>query len=122
MLSIWVPDEDVSAQVCYLRQLARQRGFEVIAEYKDIASGAKARLPGLDALMADAKEGRFSVVLTNRLACLSIIAHSRAPLVFAALSTERTSAGSRWVIDGLDCLRVFGAAGIWFSFEMQQNF
>jgi hypothetical protein len=47
------------------------------------------------------------------------VRHSRAPLVFAALSTERTSAGSRWVIVGLDCLRVLGAAGIWFSFEMQ---
>ncbi len=67
----WAPDEDVSAQVCYLRQLARQRGFEVIAEYKDIASGAKARRPGMETLIAGAKEGRFSVVLTNRLACLS---------------------------------------------------
>jgi DNA invertase Pin-like site-specific DNA recombinase len=43
----------------------------VVAEYKDIASGAKARRPGLEALMADSKQGRFSVVLTNRLACLS---------------------------------------------------
>jgi DNA invertase Pin-like site-specific DNA recombinase len=67
----WAPDDDVSAQVCYLRQLARQRGFEVVAEYKDIASGAKARRPGLDALMADANRDRFSVVLTNRLWCLS---------------------------------------------------
>jgi DNA invertase Pin-like site-specific DNA recombinase len=69
--SLWAPDEDVSAQVCYLRQLARQRGFEVVAEYKDIASGSKARRSGLDALMADSNQGRFSVVLTNRLACLS---------------------------------------------------
>jgi DNA invertase Pin-like site-specific DNA recombinase len=68
---VWAPEEDISAQVCYLRQLARQRGFEVVAEYKDIASGAKARRPGLEALMADSKQGRFSVVLTNRLACLS---------------------------------------------------
>jgi len=68
---VWAPDEDVSVQVCYLRQLARQRGYEVVAEYKDIASGAKARRPGLDALTADANQGRFSVVLTNRLVCLS---------------------------------------------------
>lgn len=67
----WAPDEDVSAQVCYLRQLARQRGFEVVAEYKDVASGAKARRPGLETLMADAKEGRFSIILTISLACLS---------------------------------------------------
>lgn len=65
------PEEDIAAQVCYLRQLARQRGFEVVAEYKDIASGVKARHARLDALVADAKQGRFSVVLTNRLACLS---------------------------------------------------
>ena len=68
---VWAPEEDVSAQVCYLRQLARQRGFEVVAEYKDIASGARARRPGLETLIADAKQGRFSVVLTTRLACLS---------------------------------------------------
>ena len=61
----WAPDEDVSAQVCYLRQLARQRRFEVVAEYKDIASGAKARRPGMETLIADAKQGRFSVILTN---------------------------------------------------------
>jgi hypothetical protein len=47
----------------------------------------------------------------------TIMAHSRAHLAFAALSTERTSAGSKWVIDGLDCLRVFGAAGIWFFLQ-----
>jgi DNA invertase Pin-like site-specific DNA recombinase len=68
---VWAPEEDISAQVCYLRQLARQRGFEVVAEYKAIASGVKARRPGLDTLMSDAKQGCFSVVLTNRLACLS---------------------------------------------------
>lgn len=68
---VWAPDEDVSAQVCYLRQLARQRRLEVVAEYKDVASGAKARRPGLETLMVDAKQGRFSVVMTSRLACLS---------------------------------------------------
>jgi len=45
-------------------------GLEVVAEYKDVSSGAKAPRPGLDALVAAAKQGRFSVVLTNRLACL----------------------------------------------------
>src|ERR1035437_2418436 len=43
-----------------------------------------------------------------RIPCLyatTITAHSRAPLAFAARSTERTSAGSRWVIVGLDCLK-----------------
>jgi DNA invertase Pin-like site-specific DNA recombinase len=64
------PEEDVFAQVCYLRQLACQRGFEVVAEYKDISSGPKARRPGLEALIADAKQDRFSVVLTNSLASL----------------------------------------------------
>ena len=68
---VWAPDEDVSAQVRYLRQLARQRGFEVVAEYKDVVSGAKARRPGLETLMVDAKQGCFSIVMTSRLACLS---------------------------------------------------
>ena len=44
--------------------LRSQRGFEVVAEYTDHGvSGTKARRPGLDALMADARKRKFSVVL-----------------------------------------------------------
>jgi DNA invertase Pin-like site-specific DNA recombinase len=47
-----------------LRELAAKRGFEVVAEYEDRGiSGTKARRPGLDALMADARRRKFSVAL-----------------------------------------------------------
>jgi DNA invertase Pin-like site-specific DNA recombinase len=46
-----------------LRQMATQRGYEIAHEYTDRISGARARRPGLDNLMQDARRGRFDVVL-----------------------------------------------------------
>jgi DNA invertase Pin-like site-specific DNA recombinase len=58
------PEQHVETQLYDLRQLAAQRGFEVIAEYTDNGiSGTKARRHGLDSLMADARKRKFSVVL-----------------------------------------------------------
>jgi len=58
------PDQHVESQLYDLRQLAAQRGYEVVHEYEDRGiSGTKARRPGLDALMADARRRKFSVVL-----------------------------------------------------------
>ncbi len=57
-------DQKVESQLNDLRELAAQRGFEVVHEYEDRGvSGTKARRPGLDALMADARRRKFSVVL-----------------------------------------------------------
>ena len=57
-------DQHIDAQLYDLRELARQRGFEVQQEYRDVGiSGRKARRPGLDTLMADARQKKFSVVL-----------------------------------------------------------
>ena len=41
----------------------RSRGLEIAQEYSDTISGAKARRPGLDQLMADARRGKFDVLL-----------------------------------------------------------
>src|ERR1022692_1704290 len=58
------PDQHVESQLYDLRQLALDRGFEVVQEYCDWGvSGRKARRPGLDTLMADARRKKFSVVL-----------------------------------------------------------
>ena len=58
------PDQHVESQLYDLRELASRRGFEVVHEYEDRGvSGTKARRPGLDALMADARRKKFSVVL-----------------------------------------------------------
>jgi DNA invertase Pin-like site-specific DNA recombinase len=57
-------DQHVETQLLDLRKLAAQRGFEISREYCDRGiSGSKARRPGLDAMMADARRGAFSVVL-----------------------------------------------------------
>jgi DNA invertase Pin-like site-specific DNA recombinase len=58
------PDQHVESQLYDLRELAAQRGFEVVHEYEDRGvCGKKSRRPGLDALMADARRKKFSVVL-----------------------------------------------------------
>jgi DNA invertase Pin-like site-specific DNA recombinase len=56
-------DQHPESQLLDLRQMAAQRGYEIIQEYTDRISGAKAKRPGLDQLMADARRGRFDVVL-----------------------------------------------------------
>ena len=57
------PDQYVENQFLDLRKLAAQRGFEVSREYCDRGvSGSKFRPPGLDAMMADARRGEFSVL------------------------------------------------------------
>jgi hypothetical protein len=40
------------------RGLVAQRGFEIVQEYSDTISRVKARRPGLDQLMTDARRGR----------------------------------------------------------------
>ena len=56
-------DQHPETQLHDLRQMASQRGYEIIAEVIDKISGVKARRPGLDDLMRDARRGRFDVVL-----------------------------------------------------------
>jgi DNA invertase Pin-like site-specific DNA recombinase len=58
------PEQHVETQLCDLRKFAEQRGYEVVAEHVDVGvSGTKARRPGLDALMKDARKHKFNVVL-----------------------------------------------------------
>lgn len=57
-------DQRIENQILDLRKLAAQRGFEVVHEYTDRGiSGSKAKRPGLDNMLADARRGEFSVVL-----------------------------------------------------------
>ena len=56
-------DQHPETQLHDLRQMAAQRGYEIVQEYTDRISGAKARRPGLDQMMADARRGRVDVVL-----------------------------------------------------------
>jgi DNA invertase Pin-like site-specific DNA recombinase len=56
-------DQHPETQLLDLRQMAAQRGYEIVHEYTDRISGVKAKRPGLDAMMSDARRGRFDVVL-----------------------------------------------------------
>jgi DNA invertase Pin-like site-specific DNA recombinase len=56
-------DQHPETQLYDLRQMAQQRGYQIVEEYTDRISGAKAKRPGLDVMMRDARRGRFEVVL-----------------------------------------------------------
>ncbi len=56
-------DQHPETQLLDLRQMAAQRGYEIVAEITDKISSTKARRPGLEELMRDARRGRFDVVL-----------------------------------------------------------
>jgi DNA invertase Pin-like site-specific DNA recombinase len=56
-------DQHPETQLYDLRQMAAQCGLQIIEEYTDMISGAKAKRPGLGAMLRDARRGRFDVVL-----------------------------------------------------------
>src|SRR5580704_13099036 len=62
-LRVSTVDQHPETQLYDLRQMAEQRGYQIVEEYTDRISGAKAKRPGLDAMMRDARRGRFDVVL-----------------------------------------------------------
>ena len=60
-------DQNARLQLNELRLLAAQRGWKVFREYVDEGvSGAKQSRPQLDALMSDARKGKFSIVAVWR--------------------------------------------------------
>jgi DNA invertase Pin-like site-specific DNA recombinase len=58
-------DQHLETQLLDLREMAKQRGVEIVREYSDVISGAKAKRPGLEQLMSDAGRHRFDVVLVS---------------------------------------------------------
>lgn len=56
-------DQHPETQLHDLRQMAAQRGYEIVGEYTDRISGTKAKRPGLGDLMRDARHGKFDVLL-----------------------------------------------------------
>jgi DNA invertase Pin-like site-specific DNA recombinase len=62
-LRVSTVDQHPETQLLDLRQMAVQRGYEIVAEFTDKISGTKAKRPGLDQMMSDARRGRFDVVL-----------------------------------------------------------
>ena len=62
-LRVSTVDQNPETQLHDLRQMAAQRGYQIVAEVADKISGVKARRPGLDGLMQDVRRGRFDVVM-----------------------------------------------------------
>ncbi len=58
-------DQHLETQLLDLREMAKQRGHEVVREYTDTISGAKAKRVGLGQLLADARRHRFDIVLVS---------------------------------------------------------
>lgn len=56
-------EQHLETQLLDLREMAKLRGCEIVHEYTDIISGSKAKRPGLDQMMADARRHRFDIVL-----------------------------------------------------------
>ena len=56
-------DQHTETQLCDLCPLAAARGYEIVGQYSDTISGSKAKRPGLDQLLCDARRGRFDVML-----------------------------------------------------------
>jgi len=55
-------DQHPESQQCDLRQLAQQRGLEIVQEYVDHGiSGTRTRRPALDQMLADERHGRFDI-------------------------------------------------------------
>jgi DNA invertase Pin-like site-specific DNA recombinase len=62
-LRISTLDQHPETQLHDLRQLAGQRGFEIVQEYTDRISGVRASRPALDEMMAAVRRGELDVVL-----------------------------------------------------------
>jgi DNA invertase Pin-like site-specific DNA recombinase len=56
-------DQNPETQALNLRRLAEQRGFEIVHEYTDKISGAKAKRSALDQMLAAAHHREFDIVL-----------------------------------------------------------
>lgn len=59
--------QDETNQLPRLREIAKNRGFEVFREYSDEASAKDSNRPGWQDLMQDAKEHRFDAILVTKL-------------------------------------------------------
>jgi DNA invertase Pin-like site-specific DNA recombinase len=56
-------DQHPQTQLLDLEAMAKQRGLEIVQSYTDQITGTRARRPGLDKMMADARRGQFDIVL-----------------------------------------------------------
>ena len=60
-------DQNNAIQVRELTEYVERRGWQLVGTYQDQMSGGKTSRPGLDRLMADARQRRFDAVLVWKL-------------------------------------------------------
>ena len=59
-------EQHLESQFIQLRDIAAQRGLELSGVYSDFGNlGSKAKRPGINALLRDARRGKFSVILID---------------------------------------------------------
>ena len=56
-------DQHPETQMHDFHEMTKQRDYRIVEEYTDMISSTKARRPGLDAMMRDARRDQFDVVL-----------------------------------------------------------
>ena len=95
-------DQHPECRLHDLRQMAAQRNLEIVQEYTDRISGVKAKRPGLDQMMTDARHGRFDVVLTW--ACDRIARSTRHLLEPLDELNRLGAASSRCIVAACDAL------------------
>ena len=62
-LRVSTVDQHPESQLHDLEAMARQRGLEIVQRYEDRVTGTRARRPGLDRMLTDARRGQFDVVM-----------------------------------------------------------
>ena len=103
-------DQHPETQLYDLGEMARQRGYEVVYEYTDTISGAKAKRRGLDQLMADARRHRFDIVLV---AAFDRVA--RSVRHFLEVLDELNHLGIEFVLSARTSIRADRWVGRWWS-------
>lgn len=59
--------QDPEVQLSILREFTKARGYEVVEEYVDRASGRNSQRPALDRLLKDAYKHRFDAIIITRI-------------------------------------------------------
>jgi len=92
------PEQDPEVQLTRLREHAASRGWVVVEEYVDRASGAKATRPEWERLLSDAKRRRFETVVIAKLdrAARSVSHLVRSMETFRSLGVDFVSITEAW--------------------------
>src|SRR6478736_1253966 len=92
-------DQSTAAQLLVLRKVAAQRDWEVLAEYEDVISGAKAERPALDAMIERVRAGGVDAVVSVK---LDRIGRSMANFIAVSETLRKLDCGIICTSQGID--------------------